>query len=307
MIRKTSRTMAFIPAVAAVVIGSTFAADQATGEAPSPDLRVMSFNVKQHNPDNPKIEASPNHWELRKNIVFEVIEKHAPDILALQEPYRHQLDDLLLALPAYEEVGVGRDGGAMGEFCSVLYLTERFRAEESGTFWLSDTPEIKSKTWGHFYHRICTWVRLTENDSGRSFYIFNTHLDHKSQSAREKSVRLIAGRIRDRKDKSSPYILTGDFNAGEDDPVITYLKGEHEEASPAPVADSFRLLHPDVKEAGTGSEFTGRIDGLKRDYVFVMPGTQVVGAGIIRSHKDGRYPSDHYPVTATLRLRHTSP
>ncbi len=70
----------------------------------------------------------------------------------------------------------------------------------------------------------------------------------------------------------------GDFNAGEDNPVITYLKGQHADRSPAPVVDSFRLIHPDEKAIGTSSGFIGNTDEIKRDYIFVPPGTEVLKA-----------------------------
>jgi len=39
------------------------------------------------------------------------------------------------------------------------------------------------------------------------------------------------------------------------------------------------------------------------DYVFVEPGAEVIEAAIVRSSRDGRSPSDHFPVTARIRFR----
>lgn len=289
---------------ATVLLTGHVPADEPPAGSSALDLRVMTFNIKQQNPANKKAADSPNHWNLRKDIVFDVIRDAAPCILATQEAYQHQLDDLAAAFPAFAQVGAGRDGENRGEHCSIFYRTDRFQVSDSGTFWLSDTPARRSKTWGHFYHRICTWARLVEKTSDRALYVFNTHLDHKSQSARERSVRLIAQRIHDRRHKD-PFILAGDFNADEDNPVITYLKGEHQEVSPVPVVDSFRLLHPDETCVGTGNRFAGRADGIKSDYIFVMPGSEAIETGIVRAHRDGRYPSDHFPVTARIRIRNT--
>ena len=122
--------------------------------------------------------------------------------------------------------------------------------------------------------------------------VFNTHLDHQSQVAREKSVRLIANRVEARK-QPSLFLVTGDFNAGEDDPVIAYLKGKHEDPSPVPMVDSFRVARPEAIEVGTGSRFSGFTSGNKIDYIFVSPKTRVIGADILRTHRDGRYPSAH--------------
>lgn len=265
------------------------------------EVRAMSFNIKQHNPDNPKHKDSPTHWKLRKELVLEVIRSQSPDILGLQEAYRHQLDDLQAAFPGHAWVGEGRDGGERGEYCAILYRRDRFICAESGTFWLSDTPEKKSKTWGHFYFRICTWARLIDKKSGRGLFVFNTHLDHQSQPAREKSARLIARRLAERQ-AQDPFILMGDFNADEDNAVITYLTGEAPEGSPVAMIDTFRQLHPDATKVGTGNHFTGRDDGPKVDYIFVSKGAKVAAADIIRTHEDGRYPSDHFPLHATLEI-----
>jgi endonuclease/exonuclease/phosphatase family metal-dependent hydrolase len=61
-------------------------------------------------------------------------------------------------------------------------------------------------------------------------------------------------------------------------------------------------MYPHEKVAGTGSRFNGYTAGDKIDYIFVTPDTQILGAAIDRRHRDGRYPSDHYPVTAQLRF-----
>lgn len=267
-------------------------------------LRLMSFNIKQHNPDNRKLADSPNRWELRKELVFDLVRDKDLDIVAVQEAYRHQLDDLLEALPAFHAVGEGRDGGTKGEYCPILFRTDRFRVEEFGTFWLSDSPEKPSISWGHFYRRICTWVRLSDLRGGRPIHVFNTHLDHQSQPARERSVRLIVQRMHEALPDGN-VLLAGDLNADEDNPVIRYLKGSGEMSNPMPMIDTFRAVNPDAKQSGTGSRFSGATDGPKVDYLFVPPDAKVLAAQIVRTHKDGRYPSDHYPVTAVVRFRKT--
>jgi endonuclease/exonuclease/phosphatase family metal-dependent hydrolase len=66
--------------------------------------------------------------------------------------------------------------------------------------------------------------------------------------------------------------------------------------------DTFRVLHPDANLAGTFNGFDGQRDGPKIDYVFVEPDTRVREAGIVHDNRDGRYPSDHYPVYAEILL-----
>jgi endonuclease/exonuclease/phosphatase family metal-dependent hydrolase len=263
------------------------------------DLRVMTFNIR-----NGLAQDGDNHWRNRKAFVCDVIRQCSPDVLGVQEAYRFQLDEFNQSLPQYGEIGVGREGGVKGEYSAILYRKARFDVDESGTFWLSDTPEKPSITWGNACVRICTWARLTDKISRRSFYVYNTHLDHVSQPSREKSVRLIMKRVQQRQ-HPDPLILTGDFNAGEGNPVVGYLKaaGKSPDRCPVPLVDSFRAVHPDAQTPGTSSGFQGRTDGPKIDYIFITPDSQAIEADIVRTSRDGRYPSDHFPVTARLRLK----
>ncbi|MBN1901562.1 endonuclease/exonuclease/phosphatase family protein [Candidatus Sumerlaeota bacterium] len=260
------------------------------------DIKFMTFNIR-----NGLAKDGENHWNLRKDFVSDIIREYAPDALGVQEAFRFQLDELNKRLPEYGELGIGRDGGDMGEYSAILFRKERFDVEESGTFWLSETPSEPSAHWGNNCRRVCTWARLTEKSSARSLYIYNTHLDHQSQSSREKGVRLIMKRIQERTHQY-PFVLMGDFNVGENNPVIFYLKGisQDADASPIPVVDAFRTLYPDEKAVGTYNQFTGYSDGAKIDYIFVTPNTRTLDAAIVRTNREGRYPSDHYPVTARL-------
>jgi endonuclease/exonuclease/phosphatase family metal-dependent hydrolase len=269
-------------------------------------LQAMSFNIRYGTAHD-----GENRWEKRKELVFEVLRQQQPDAAGLQEALRFQIDQIRQALPVYQEIGVGRDDGKeKGEYSVILYRQDRFQAEESGTFWFSDTPEVAgSRHWGNSNVRICSWVRLIEKKSGRAFYIYNLHLDHQSQPSREKSVQLLAQRIRERK-HPDPVIVMGDFNAEEDNPAVLYLQGSHAFAgeagnpggNPVPLVDSFRLLHPEVSKAGTFHGFEGRNEGGKIDYIFVSPDVPVQKAEIVSMQKDGRYPSDHFPVTAQIIL-----
>ncbi|MFO7889156.1 MAG: endonuclease/exonuclease/phosphatase family protein [bacterium] len=262
------------------------------------DIKVMSFNIRYGT-----AEDGENHWNNRKTLVYEVIRHYSPDIIGLQEALRVQIDEIKNNIPGYEEIGQGREGGEEGEYSAILYRTKRFDVNGSETFWLSDTPEVPSKHWGNACIRICTWGHFTDRKSGSAFYLYNTHLDHQSQASREKSVRLIAERIHNRK-HPDPFILTGDFNAGEHNPAVRYLTTDEKEQNIPPVLmkDTYRTLHPEAEEVGTFNGFKGITTGEKIDYIFAAPETRVLSADIIQMDKDGQYPSDHFPVTAEIRF-----
>jgi endonuclease/exonuclease/phosphatase family metal-dependent hydrolase len=294
--------MLLLLGLACILLLQTPAADArgATGG----ELRVMSFNIRYGTAND-----GANRWVNRRELVFDVLREHDCDVVGLQEALRFQIDEIREALPAYGEIGVGRDDGkTQGEYSGILYRTDRLKVTDSGTFWLSDTPEVPgSITWGNACTRICTWGRFVQKDSGRAFYHFNVHLDHRSQPSREKSVVLLGRRISDR-EHDDPVIVTGDFNAGESNPAVRYLKGhlrmENEDPAenPVPLVDTFRLLHPQATGVGTFNSFEGQRSGEKIDYVFTQPGVEVLQAEILRDNKDGQYPSDHFPVVARLAL-----
>lgn len=264
------------------------------------DLGVMSFNIRNGNAND-----GENHWKFRKEFVYEVIRDAAPDVLGLQEAVRFQLDALNQHFSEYGEVGIVSDRTRhTGQYSAILYRKDRFKVQASGDFWLSDTPELPSKSWGNHHLRICTWVRLIDKETAQSFYVYNTHLDDGSQASREKSAQLIMRHFHGQSHKA-PLVLMGDLNVAENNSVISYLTGIgglEGELTPVVMADSFRVLYPDEKAAGTFNGFKGRTNGPKIDYIFVCPGFQTLEAAIVRTSRDGRFPSDHFPVTAELRF-----
>jgi endonuclease/exonuclease/phosphatase family metal-dependent hydrolase len=135
-------------------------------------------------------------------------------------------------------------------------------------------------------------------------YVYNLHLDHVSQPSREKSVAALVEKIR-RRTPIDPVVVMGDFNAGEQNPAIRFLKGERSLAAvtrPMLFVDSFRSLHPTDSAAGTFHAFRGERGGEKIDHIFVEPQAVVLDAAILHTETDGRYPSDHFPVTARIRI-----
>lgn len=273
------------------------AAQQAQPPAPA-ELDVMSFNIRYGTAND-----GANRWELRRQLLFDTIRTADPDVLGVQEALGGQIGEILDALPQYAALGVGRDDGkTRGEYAAILYRRDAYAVSDTGTFWFSDTPDvIASKSWGNTITRICTWARLVDRQ-GRAFWVFNVHLDHQSQPSRERSAALLLDRIRTRRLPDEPVIVTGDFNAGEQNAAITQLLRPQGQG-PAPLIDTFRAMQPDAKEVGTFTGFTiGQTTGDKIDYVLVTPGVEVVRAGIDRTTREGRYPSDHFPVTARVRL-----
>jgi endonuclease/exonuclease/phosphatase family metal-dependent hydrolase len=291
-------------AAALAAVAAAGAGCAAVGPAPAPGtaaeqrhdagaLRVMTFNIRYGTaPDG------DDAWPRRRALALRVIRDFDPAVLALQEALRFQLDEIERALPVYGEVGVGRDDGRQaGEYAAILYDRRRLSVTDEGWFWLSDTPEAPgSMTWGNRFPRIVTWARLADRAAGTAFYVFDTHWDHESQPARDRSARLLLGRIAARGDRQSPVLLAGDFNSGEDNPAFRALLGSG-------LIDTFRALHPDARAVGTFHAFRGQDGGPKIDAILASSEWRPLAAAIVRTGERGHFPSDHFPVTAVVAPR----
>lgn len=283
-------------------------AEVVTERLPALRVGILSFNIRYGT-----AKDGENAWPKRREQVFEIIKDPRIEIFGLQEALRFQLDEIKAACSGLGEIGVGReDGKTKGEYAAILYRTDNWKPTKSGTFWLSETPEVpNSMSWKTACTRVCTWARFERvgcPEDGRPcvLWVFNTHMDHVSAEARSKGARLIAKRIAERGD-DAPFVLTGDFNSDEKEEAARYFTAapsEGDDKSPlGTLADTFRVLHAGEKEVATFNEFKAEAKvGKKIDYVLVKPGVKVVESWIDRRSKDGRAPSDHYPVGAIVEF-----
>lgn len=257
----------------------------------STEIKVMTFNIRYGSADD-----GNNSWNFRKSILFDVVRDYNADIIGMQEVLKFQLDELLLELPYYSYVGVGRDDGkTAGEYSPIFFSKERFILDTTETFWYSDTPKIPgSKSWGNNITRICTWAKLFDKFTGKSIYVFNHHLDHQSKESRIKSAKALTKKINDMK-ITSPIILTGDFNCSEDEETIKTILNFG-------LVDTYRIIHAKSNNEGTFNRFLGDDTGSKIDFIFVSKDFKAVDSKIIKTNWNGKYPSDHFPVTAIIKF-----
>ena len=260
-----------------------------------PFLRFMSFNIRYNNPGD-----GENAWPNRKDFAASMIRFHRADFAGLQEALKGQIDDLAERLPEYGWFGVGRDDGKEGgEFTPIFYRKDRFEFLEKSTFWLSEEPEVPgSRGWDTAITRIVTWGRFRDKTTGKVFFHFNTHFDHRGLQAREESARLLLIKI-EKIAETAPIIVTGDFNCMESSiPYQILTKGDGSEA----LKDArYISVHGHHGPTGTSSGFkVAGTPGRKIDYIFIKNGVQVLQHGVLSDTWDGRFPSDHLPVLAEV-------
>lgn len=263
----------------------------ACGSATS--LSVMTFNMRYDNP-----EDGENNWRFRRERVAEVIKAQDVDVLGTQELLSNQFDDLSGLLTGYQGVGVGRlDGAESGEYCAVFFKKERFTLLDSGTFWLSETPEVVgSLGWDGACERIATWVVLRDRD-GRELFFIDTHLDHVGQVARDEGVSLLMKRI-ETLSGGRPVILTGDFNSEPESSVVAHVQKD------GVLRDAKAIAAQRSETDWSFSDF-GRIPEAERpllDYIFVSGDIEAVRYEVLPDTFDGGYVSDHAPVMAVVKI-----
>lgn len=244
------------------------------------NLKIMSFNMQQPYGTN---------WDGRKSNSASIFNSTQADVIGTQEAVSYQRD-YIAQQTGYAWFGTARDGGDNGEGSWVFYKANKYTldASNSGSFWMSNTPNTPSRFEGP-YNRICTYVRLVEKSTGKGFYIFNSHFPTPDlPNARLKSAKLLSQRIASRAVQSDPVYLTGDFNSNEGDAVTLWLKNGSDNATK--FRDTYRDIYP------TGSVNTGF--GTKFDYIYCPNDSKYKSqtSWVITSP----VASDHYPIVATL-------
>lgn len=268
----------------------------ATAAPAQATVRVLTFNIRYGTAND-----GAHVWAARRAHVITTIRDHAPHLLGVQEALRFQLDELHAALPGYLEIGVGRDDGLIaGEYAAVLVDTLRFSVIGSGTFWLSDTPDVPgSMHWGNRITRVTTWARLVDRATGDTMRVYNLHWDHESQPSRERSAGLLVQRIAAGANSEDAIVVMGDFNSDETNPAFTSLVSDNSVL----LHDTFRARHPDATIVGTFNSFRGDSTAGKIDAVLVGEGWETIDAGIDRRRFGALWASDHFAVWATIKRR----
>ena len=289
--------------IACVLVWTGCATFPSTGPAQITEadtrLKVMTFNIRYGTADD-----GENAWSLRKHTVIEMIRRHDPDLLGVQEALAFQVDYLAEQLKGWSWVGVGRDDGMKeGEFSAVFYRTARFDCPQHGTWWLSETPEIPgSKSWDAALTRIATWTRLRERSTGRDLVFVNTHFDHRGPQARRNSASLLREKTLALAG-AHPCVVVGDFNARPGGEVHRNLLGTNksQDGATAPYfVDANESLGQGVTP-GSGHGFRGGPGRARIDWIVHSEPLKALTASIDQGKIDGRWPSDHYPVIAELR------
>lgn len=249
-----------------------------------------SFNIRYANPGD-----SGNLWQDRAAVCAALIRFHQFDIVGTQEGLINQINDLQQALPAYAHYGLGRDDAkSKGEHSAIFYRKDRFLVKDSGDFWLSEKPDAPGFGWDAKHNRICSWLKLEDKKTKKSFFVFNVHYDHQGVVARRESSKLILQKINAIAGKQ-PVILTGDFNGGHQSEWYKLIQDSEQ------LEDSYTLAKDAYANNGSFSGFRPFPQSKEIiDHIFISKPFKVLRYGVLTDTYHGKFPSDHFPILAEL-------
>ena len=254
------------------------------------DITIMSYNIRYFAFN----DFFKKTWFYRANLVLAVIAEQQPDVIGFQEVQPIHEKFLKEHLKGYEFIVAYRTGGPNREGAMIAYRKDRFTSEKQGMFWLSETPEVKSKDWGSSIYRVAVYSQLKDSKTGKTVTALDTHLDNASEEARREGIRVIIEQVEAR-GLQNP-ILFGDMNDWEESLM-------YEMAMDSGYLDALKIA--DTSYVGSGAtyqDYGKDLDHKRIDYFFVKDTVHINSYKVIDKTFDGVYPSDHFPIGINLNL-----
>ena len=271
---------------AALFLGVYFGSE----DNPKPcELTVMSYNIRCITFSSDPVDM----WSNRKDAFIQHINNNDPDIIGMQEVTVIQNEFLDDALPLYDKVSHNRDVWINSAASPIFYKRDMFELIDSGTFWISQTPDVMSRGWDADMFRNCSWATLKHHASKKSITVFNTHLDHKGVISRQEGILLIIERA---SAVDMPVIITGDFNFNETNPNYTAIANAfHDTKYIAETSMSAGTFH------GYNIFDTTHLSPI--DFIFVSKDHfEVSSYQVLMEKVNDVFTSDHYAVKSVMTV-----
>jgi endonuclease/exonuclease/phosphatase family metal-dependent hydrolase len=166
---------------------------------------------------------------------------------------------------------------------AIFYDPTKLKLQANGFIWLNPTQEPFKFGWGAHTLRTCSWGHFQDITTKNSWWIFNTHFDHRSREARIQSSLLLAKIIKEKTGDNLAFLI-GDFNLSNLSKVIPALF-----TSPFNLQDAKQLAS---EQHGPAYTF---IPGATIDYFLVSHADRVkmLRYEVIDFARGGLTPSDH--------------
>ncbi len=257
------------------------------GRLKSLDLTVATYNIlyKSNNRNDDDMVTS--------------VAALKSDVLGCNEVIETLYTKLNATLSAEYTCVKGKIAGDTTDFYNpIFYKTAKFDLVDSGTLWLSETPEISSRVEESNNNRFCVYAVLRDKATGMEFVYIQTHFEHTGKNENAKTARWKQAEImKEITDKFAflPVFIGGDFNTPsvkEIEPLLT---------------DSRFVNTSEIAEKTEGkgtliTDFTS-VSAKVYDYLFVTDdGVNIKTHTVVDTKTNGKYPSDHLPVTVEATI-----
>ena len=252
------------------------------------DLTLVTCNIRFDNP------ADGSHsWPHRRILLRDTLLKHSPHIIATQEGRIDQLKDLESLLENYELIDQHRSWIGARMYPCILVRKDSFEIGKSEDLWLSETPDVAgSLSFESMFPRLMTYVELQLKNTATAFTVVSTHLDHIRQETRVSQATVLSKQLDRIRDLNRKLILMGDFNDAPESPVRSALP---------PLQDAWKIFHTHEETSHHG--FKGEMQtGERIDWIMVNEGVEILSCEMDKTVKDGKYPSDHFPVICKIKV-----
>ena len=253
---------------------------------------LTSCNIRFDNPAD-----GANSWPHRRELISEVLLAPLPDVIASQEGRFNQLKDLETLLSDYQIIDHHRSWIKERMYPTFFLRKDKFELLGSEDLWLSLTPDIAgSKSFDSAFPRLMTWMKVQLKDTEEKLFIVNTHLDHVKPETRVSQIRVLANEVKRVWDRTSRLIIMGDFNDSPQSEVRNILT----DAFPD-LVDSWSLFNS--VEESSHHTFNGKCEnGTRIDWILVDKTAKIESCRMDKSHSEGRFPSDHFPIVCEISL-----
>ena len=246
------------------------------------ELSLITSNIRFENDQD-----GPNNWTHRKNVWSKIIKNFQPDILCTQEGRKEQIYEASKQ-SNLKIIDSHRDWIKERMYPTIFINPDKINIIKSGDFWLSETPSIPgSKSFKSAFPRLCTWAKVKKSDA--ELFIFNCHLDHILPETRLRQSNVLLNEIRKVNLKNECLIITGDFNESPSEEVRKNIVSQIDVFDPIELG--FEV------DQGTHHRFDGDNSGSTRiDWILAHKSLKCHAYKIIKENKNGKFPSDHFPV-----------
>lgn len=253
-------------------------------------LNLITCNIRFDNPAD-----GNNSWAHRRDFLSQLLLSHRPDIIGTQEGRHGQLKDLESLLKDFQIIEGHRSWIEERMYPSLFIRKERFHVLASGDSWLSETPQVAgSIAFGSAFPRLMTWVKLEEKTDRRTFFVFNTHLDHVKSSTRVNQVKVLIEEMK-KISGDQNFVLLGDFNDSPASEVRQLLLQSFPH-----LVDAWKIFHK--TEETSHHAFKGELQNGHRIDWILLNGGKAERCFMDKSTLKNLYPTDHFPVICELTL-----